>query len=370
VSHYGEVELDIEQVADELYGSATAEFTQRRAELVGRARQAGQAEIAKAISELRRPTVAAGLINRLVRGAKAGSGGESGAGSKAETGPETEAGLVGRLLALGGQLRAAQAELDGQQIRELTRPRHDLVAALVARASTLAAGNGQKASAAVQRELEETFGAALADEQASLAVTSGRLTRALVYAGFGEVDVSAATATPLNRASSRAAGRTTADTAATPTGTRAPEKPEAQKAEKTKAHAANEPETQTAEKAEVRAAEKAEAQAAEKAEVRAAELAALRDAAKSARAELTAAEAELVASTQQQQTVRARESELADRLSEIQREILKTRHDLDATSRTVATADRTVQRQERQVRNARRAAEHAEHALARFAPDD
>ena len=39
--------------------------------------------------------------------------------------------------------------------------------------------------------------AAVADPAAAQAVASGRLTKTLAYAGFGEVDLTAATATPL-----------------------------------------------------------------------------------------------------------------------------------------------------------------------------
>ena len=59
--------MDVEQAADQLYALAPADFTARRAELAAEARQAGLSGVAKEIAELRRPTVSAGLINRLTR---------------------------------------------------------------------------------------------------------------------------------------------------------------------------------------------------------------------------------------------------------------------------------------------------------------
>src|SRR5690242_4436162 len=146
--------VDLDDAATELYALTPAEFTARRTELVGQARKEGQKDLAKEISELRRPTVSAWLVNQLARGA-------GGAGAEIE-----------ELEHLGADLRAAQEQLDGPRMKELAKRRHDLVAALVRRAETVAADGDQKLSAGAQRELEETFGAAVADEQASLAVTS------------------------------------------------------------------------------------------------------------------------------------------------------------------------------------------------------
>ena len=53
-------------------------------------------------------------------------------------------------------------------------------------------------SPAVRAELDATLLAAVADPAAGQAVLSGALTRALSYAGLGEVDITAATATPLS----------------------------------------------------------------------------------------------------------------------------------------------------------------------------
>lgn len=180
--------MDPDSAADELYALAPAGFTARRAELVAQARADGDRGLAKQLASLRRPTVAAWLVNRFVA---------SGDGSLDE------------LLALGHDMRAAQSGLLGDRLKELTTERHRLVAAIVRRATA-----SQAASESVRREVEATLVAAVADEAAAGVVASGRLTRALSYSGFGEVDLSAATALPRSRTPRTAPSR---DVAAPPT---------------------------------------------------------------------------------------------------------------------------------------------------------
>jgi hypothetical protein len=306
--------VDVDQAAEQLYALAPAEFTARRTALAAQTRKDGRPDVAKEISELRRPTASAGLINQLFRAESAG----------------TE--LAEQLRALGVELREAQAELDGARMRELTRERQQLIATLVSRAGELAAENGQKVSGAVERELEETFAAAVADEQACLAVTSGRLTRALVYAGLGQVDVSAATATPLTRkppkpARPAATDQTTAGQAPTDLAERRRTAELAKRAEATETLSA-------------------------------------------AQTSLSEAEAELAARTTAQQAAQAHEAKLSSRLDELQREILQTRHELDAAGRATANADRDQRRQERQVEEARKAERLAQQAWDRLTPND
>ncbi|GAB3247573.1 hypothetical protein [Kineosporia babensis] len=219
----------LEEAAAELYAVEPGRFTTERSRLTGEARQAKDPQTARAIGELRRPTTSAWLINQLARGQQAlgrqapgeqapreQATGEQATGEQATGEQATGEQATGeqgrrkqtprdrgageemkRLEQLGQELREAQAALDANLMRELTKERQRLVAALVRQADEIAAEAGQKVSAAVRRELEDTLGAAVADEQASLAVMSGRLTRALTFAGFGEVDVTEATATPL-----------------------------------------------------------------------------------------------------------------------------------------------------------------------------
>src|SRR5436190_7647778 len=157
--------MNLEQVADELYALAPAAFTAARDEQADQARASGDADLAGAIRKLRRPTVSAWLVNLLAR---------------------EDGGQVEDLLELGQSLREAQRALDGDRLRDLSAQRRRLVAALAQEAQRLAAQAGQAVSAQVEREVQDTLEAALADQSMADAVRSGRLTRALSYAGLGE----------------------------------------------------------------------------------------------------------------------------------------------------------------------------------------
>ncbi|GAB3589766.1 hypothetical protein GCM10027446_03050 [Angustibacter peucedani] len=165
--------MDLEAVVDELYGLPGADFTARRDEVVAQARAAKDTALVKAVRELRKPTASAALVNRLAREA---------------------ADVLEDYLDLGERLRAAQSRLAGDQLRALGQERQRAAAALVKRAVALAGGS---VSATVQNEVDATLRAAVADPAAAQAVASGRLTRGLSYAGLGEVDITAATATPV-----------------------------------------------------------------------------------------------------------------------------------------------------------------------------
>ena len=97
-----------------------------------------------------------------------------------------DSGQVDDLLELGQSLREAQRALDGDRLRDLSVQRRQQVTALAQEAQRLAADAGQAVSAQVEREVQDTLEAALAHPGAADAVRSGRLTRALSYAGLGE----------------------------------------------------------------------------------------------------------------------------------------------------------------------------------------
>jgi hypothetical protein len=165
----------LSQVADELYGLVPAQFTAARDEHARQARAAGERETAAEIKKLPRPTAGAWLVNQLVRDA---------------------ATQMDQLFQIGQSLQDAQRELDGERMRELSAERRQVIAELVPEAARLAAAAGLPASAAVLAEVRSTLEAALADPAAGEAVRSGRLARALTYAGLGEVDLTAALAGP------------------------------------------------------------------------------------------------------------------------------------------------------------------------------
>lgn len=167
--------VTLAEVADELYGLPPAKFTAARDERARAARAAGRAADAAAIRKLTRPTMSAWLVNQLSRDA-----------------PEQ----LGRLFDVGEALQDAQRTLAGDRLRELSAQRRHVVSDLLPVAAGLAGQAGQPASATVLDEVRATLEAALADQGARDAVRSGRLTKALAYAGLGEVDLTAAVAAP------------------------------------------------------------------------------------------------------------------------------------------------------------------------------
>ncbi|MFJ7334243.1 hypothetical protein ACIQU3_20590 [Streptomyces sp. NPDC101110] len=159
--------MDYDSVADELYALRPEEFTAARASAVAAARTAGDRELAERIRVLRKPSLAAWVSNLLVRGSP---------------------GEVEPLLRLGEGLRQAHQDLDGAQLRELSRRQHALVRALSMQARQLAKEAGHPIGESVQRELENTLHAVLADPEAARAWAGGRLTKPLSAAvGFPAV---------------------------------------------------------------------------------------------------------------------------------------------------------------------------------------
>jgi hypothetical protein len=158
---------DLAGAAEELYALSPGDFTAARDEQVAQARTSGNRDLARAIGALRRPTVSAWLVNQLAR----------------EAGDQ-----VGELLALGESLRRAQQDLAGEQVRELSAQRRRLVAALVIEAKRLAERDGRAVGLQVEREVEATLQAALADADAAAAVRAGCLASPLSYAGLGVGD--------------------------------------------------------------------------------------------------------------------------------------------------------------------------------------
>ena len=166
----------LDAAVDELYGPGGEAFLPRRAQLAAGAKAGGDPALATAITALRKPTVAAWAVNLLAR----------------ERPDELD-----DLADLADRLRRAQQHLDGAALIDLGRERTRLVDSLVAATSTVVAATGSRFTPAMARDVATTLVAALASPEATAAVTSGRLTRALEYAGFGEIDLTEATARPL-----------------------------------------------------------------------------------------------------------------------------------------------------------------------------
>lgn len=165
----------LDGAADELYAIAPAdldEFARRRTALAAGLKQAGDKDAARQVGSLRKPVLAAAIVNTLVR---------------------SEAAELAELSELGAALRDAHRHLRGSELRELSERRQQLLTRLTDLGRSVA---GRPVGDPVLDQLRATFEAAIADEAAETAVRSGRLTAALSYSGFGEVDLADAVALP------------------------------------------------------------------------------------------------------------------------------------------------------------------------------
>ena len=169
------MDVDLDSAVGELYGLHPDEFLGARRTLAAQAKADKEIGLAKAIDSIRKPTAAAWAINQLVRARPAD---------------------VERLVDLAAGLHEAQEKMDGAALKTLSRERTKLVDELVRSTTEVAKAAGGAMSTPVANQVRETFVAALATTAAAEAVGSGQLTRALSYAGFGDVDLSEATAAP------------------------------------------------------------------------------------------------------------------------------------------------------------------------------
>ncbi|WP_410665254.1 hypothetical protein [Amycolatopsis sp. lyj-84] len=144
--------MEFDEVADELYAGDPAVFVSVRNQRAKEAKVAGDAALAERIRALRKPTLAATILNR-----RAGS-------------PELE-----ELARLGEDLRRAHSALAGADLRKLTRQRQDLVNRIL---------RGERAmSEPVAREVEATLEAVVADPEVAALALAGRLSSGADSAG-------------------------------------------------------------------------------------------------------------------------------------------------------------------------------------------
>ena len=159
-------------IADELYGLPLADFTPARD---ARVKQLKGTDLAKQVKALRKPSMAAWVVNLLVR-------------------RETE--QVDQVLSVGEALREAQASMSGDALRELTKQRRQLTAAVTTQARRTAREEGTKVTDAVADQVEATLTAAMVDADCAKAVRSGMLVSALTTTGLDPADVAGAIAVP------------------------------------------------------------------------------------------------------------------------------------------------------------------------------
>ena len=159
-------------IADELYGLPLGDFTPARD---ARVKQLKGTDLAKQVKALKKPSVAAWVVNLLVR-------------------RETE--QVEQVLSVGAALREAQASMSGDSLRELTKQRRQLTAAVTTQARRTAREEGTKVTDAVADQVEATLTAAMVDADCAKAVRSGMLVTALATTGLDPTDLAGAIAVP------------------------------------------------------------------------------------------------------------------------------------------------------------------------------
>lgn len=154
--------MNLEKEIDRLYGLPHSEFVQERRRLAKKLRVEGERAAAMRVEDLRKPTAAAAIVNRLVR---------------------TERMNVRALLTAGERLREAQAKLLGggrpDPVHKAAADERKAIAALLAAARRDGAGEP------ALRRVEQTLRAAAIDEDARTLLREGRLTHDLEPVGFG-----------------------------------------------------------------------------------------------------------------------------------------------------------------------------------------
>jgi hypothetical protein len=277
--------------ADTLYALPPQEFTAARDEQVAAARNAGDRTLAAELSALKRPSVAAWLVNLI-----------------ALRRPDT----VESLVSLGQTIRDAQGTVTAAQLRELSGQRRTELDAAISTVRALATDAGGTSPTAAQlAEAEGTLAAAMADPAAAELVRAARLLKPLTYSGFGA-----------------AVGTATESPPAPATAPRVLATAEGAKQAGAKQAAAKQA-----------GAERADAERAE-----AARLAAAEGRLEEARQGHAAAVATEAALAQQASEIAAQITDLAARLDEIQRESRSARQARLVAERELASAHRRLDR--------------------------
>lgn len=159
-------ETSLPKIADCLYAAPLGEFTASRdAEARAIIRESGDRELAASVRALKKPSLAAWVVNLLVR---------------------NEGDQISEILMVAEGLRAAQTAMDGAQLRALTRQRRQLTAAVTTRARALAAEHGVRVTSTVAEQIEATLTAALLNADAAAALRTGLLVEPLTPTGVTE----------------------------------------------------------------------------------------------------------------------------------------------------------------------------------------
>jgi hypothetical protein len=160
-------QFDLDTAVDALYARPLDEFIAARDAAVRQATDSGDRLGAARVKRLRKPSVAAWVINQVAR-----------------EHPDE----IGALAQLGDELRAATQDRDRARIRALDHLRRERTDALVRAVREAGEVGGRSVSSAVLDRMTETLTAAVMDPDAAAVVRAGRLSRALQHVGFGIVD--------------------------------------------------------------------------------------------------------------------------------------------------------------------------------------
>jgi hypothetical protein len=156
------VERDVGERVDELYRGDPDLFTAARNELAADLKAEGRDGEASEVRSLRKPTVAAWAVNRLVRDA---------------------AGELGDLLEAGERLRAAQRGVmsgtSADAFRDAAARRRSLVNRLIERATDILEAAGRKSSGAIE-DVRTTLEASSVSEEAAALMREARLAQPLM----------------------------------------------------------------------------------------------------------------------------------------------------------------------------------------------
>jgi len=174
--------LNLEEAIDQLYGAGLDAFVAERRRLVDEARGAGDRDAARAIAGLRKPTVAAWVLNQLSRRHRRD---------------------VDLILDAGQRLRDAQAGLlAGEEpagFEDARKTELESLRRLKAHAERLMSSERGQTSAAVLRQVEESLRAAAVSESGRELLARGRFVEPIRAEGFDVLNQIAAVRSALDK---------------------------------------------------------------------------------------------------------------------------------------------------------------------------
>jgi hypothetical protein len=182
--------------ADRLYALPLEEFTAARDALAARLRSAGEADEARRVKGLRKPTVPAWTVDQLAH---------------------RQPHRVEALLDAGDRLRAAQQRLieggPASDVWEATLAEREIVGGLLNEAERILQGAGLAPSRGTLDRVADTLYAAAADQPSRPRLRAGTLEKEMRRAGFGDLlggEPPTGPAKPAGVASSKAAAKSRA----------------------------------------------------------------------------------------------------------------------------------------------------------------